>query len=98
MKLSNSIRQALLVLLNQDIITTSWGVSDICIKESYVCFSVEGFRYKGSVVISEHDDGYMVTMGEDVLFCKLNSLVSNLDESIEKAADYENQIENWLDI
>ena len=89
MKLSNSIRQALLTLLNQNI---------ICIKESYICFSVEGFKYKGSVVISEFNDGYKVIMNKHTLFCKLDSLVINLDEFIEKTTNYENRIDALLDI
>ena len=93
MKLSNSIRQALLTLLNQNIIVASWGLSNICIKESYICFSVEG-----SVVISEFNDGYKVIMNKHTLFCKLDSLVINLDEFIEKTTNYENRIDALLDI
>ena len=95
MKLSNSIRQALLTLLNQNIIVASWGLSNICIKES---FFVEGFKYKGSVVISEFNDGYKVIMNKHTLFCKLDSLVINLDEFIEKTTNYENRIDGLLDI
>ena len=54
MKLSNSIRQALLTLLNQNIIVASWGLSNICIKESYICFFVEGFKYAGSLLSYIH--------------------------------------------
>ena len=98
MKLSNSIRQALLTLLNQNIIVASWGLSNICIKESYICFFVEGYKYKGSVVISEFSDGYKVIMNKHTLFCKLDSLVINLDEFIEKTTNYENRIDGLLDI
>lgn len=98
MRMSNSIRQASLTLLNKKIIIASWGLSDICINESCIRFTVDGFKYKGTVVISEYEDGYKIIMNKHTLFCKLDFLVSNLDEFIEKTTDYENRIEGLLDI
>lgn len=96
MDLSYSIRQALLTLLREKLIVASWGISDICIGKSHIYFTVDGFKYKGTVIIYESDNGYTVIMSNHYLFCKLDSLIYKLDEFIEKSTDYENRIEDLL--
>lgn len=96
MNLSYSIRQALLALLREKLIVVSWGLSDICIENSHILFTVDGFKYKGTVLIRESRNGYTVIMSEHCLFCKLDSLINTLDEYIEKSTDYENRIEDAL--
>lgn len=68
------------------------------LKKSCICFSVEGFKYKGVVVVSECGDRYKILLGKNLLFCKLDSLVEELDEFIEKTSDYENRIERLLNV
>lgn len=96
MNLSNPIRQALLTLLKEKLIIASWGISNISVKENDVCFTIDGFKYKGTVAISAHGNGYDIKMNEFHFFCELDSLVNKLDEFIEKSTDYEERIEDLL--
>ena len=98
MKLCDSIRQALLTLIEQDIVVASWGLSDIQVNESSIIFTVDGFKYRGSVIIIECGDSYKVIMDEYILLCDIISLVNNLDEFIERGSDYNTRIKAALGI
>lgn len=92
MKLKSSIRQALLTLLDQGLIVASWGLSDIKLSESSILFAVNGFKYKGQVVIMEYNNGYTIRMDGKSFDCNLCDLIKKLDIEIEKTDNYDSLI------
>ena len=50
--MNEKIKKTLIILLNDELIVASWGISNITINESYFEFIVSGIIYQGKVSIS----------------------------------------------
>ena len=83
--MSEKYRNLLLRLLEDVMIVSSWGISNITISEPKLSFNVDGFKYHGEVTIDALDESqYNVYLnGESVGRFKLNDLVPYLDRMIE---------------
>lgn len=91
------IKEALIFLLGEEDIASSWGFSNITISDTSISFHVDGFIYKGGVCIRCDNQCYHVTFDDGRTFsCSLYDLVSALDSSIEKNDSYIHNLEVWF--
>lgn len=99
MKLNKTIKSAMISLLNEEIVVTSWGISDISIKENSFCFHVDGFRYKGSVSIISNDlDTLDVELANKQIHnIKPEDILTTLDEIIEASDNYLDELQIWVE-
>lgn len=84
--ISENLRKLLFCLIKNDVIVTSWGLTDINISESKLIFSVNGFKYRGKVKIEVSDctDFYNIYFeGNDMEKCDIVQIISFLDMKIE---------------
>lgn len=81
------IRELLLCLLYDEIIVSSWGISDINVTETIVSFYVAGFKYQGKVVIEVKDGStYEIILDNEKLGCfTIDAIVKTIDERVEKS-------------
>jgi hypothetical protein len=92
------IKNALIILLNNELIVASWGISNIAINESSFEFVVSGFIYQGKVSVSIKNSNYLITFENGCsVECNINDLVHCLDSKIEKTSDYEKVVLKWID-
>jgi len=92
-----NIKKVLLILLNEEFLVSSWGLSDISITGTSIYFHVDGFVYKGGIRIGCDNLGYQITFDDGrIIHCSLHDLVSVLDSNIEKNDDYIQNLELWL--
>lgn len=85
--ISENLRKLLFCLLKNDIIVTSWGLTDIAISETELIFTVDGFKYKGKVKIEVPDctDFYNIYYEGGIMEkCDLEHIIGLLDMKIEK--------------
>ena len=98
--ISENIRKLLLRLLSEDVIVASWGISDIKISETTLSFSVNGFKFQENVMIEALDicDGYNVCLNQSCIgHCKLDGIVTILDERIERSeSSYQDFVKHIL--
>lgn len=96
--MSDTIRKAILVLLNEELIVTSWGITQILVRNSSISFNVAGLLYQGKVTISTIESKYSIRFSNgNVMETSLDKLVSDLDRYIEKDPRYEERLKRWLD-
>ena len=95
--MNENIKRALVCLLNEKVIVTSWGINNISIKETSIEFDVCGFLYQGRVKVIPIKSGYRIIVCNDDFFdCSLDELVRTLDSKIEKSDNYEADLQDWL--
>jgi hypothetical protein len=97
--MNKNIKKALVYLLNEEVIVTSWGISNINIEDTSIGFEVSGFIYQGKVQVSLYnDDGYKINFdtGESVI-CSIEELTKTLDSKIERTENYESCLREWMD-
>lgn len=95
--MNETIKKALVCLLNEEIVVTSWGICNICIQEASIEFDVSGFLYQGNVKVIPNKSGYRIIFNnDDYLDCSLVELVKTLDSKIEKSDNYEADLRDWL--
>ena len=96
--MNDKIKKALVSLINEEIVVTSWGITNIIINDTSVGFEVSGFLYKGKVELSICESGYSIKLDNaDIIQCSLEELVRTLDTKIERSENYESQLREWLD-
>lgn len=95
--MNNRIKEALIALLDEEVIVTSWGLYDLNITEKSFTFKVDGFKFHGLISVSLLSSKYLINFdtGESIL-CNLDKLVETLDSKIEKTEVYDISIEKWL--
>ena len=96
MILDDRIKALLLRFLDEKTIVMSWGISDIEILQKEVCFTVNGFKYKGIIEISVNQSVYNVKYLQNTIECTLDNLIADLDMIIEKGEMYYRQIDKWV--
>ena len=85
--------------LEQSIIVSSWGISNIVISDQSICFDVNGFKYKGKVKISpSQNESICVSLldADKVIQTNLFSIVKTIDDVIEKTELYDLAVLNTL--
>lgn len=92
MKLAKGLKALMVRFLDNDIITLSWGLTDIQILEGSIKFKVNGLKYKGTVEISPDGIGYKVILNNRILTSNLEDIVSLLDNEIEHTKNYSSDI------
>lgn len=91
------IRKALVMLLSEEIVVSSWGITNISVSTDYCKFHVDGFCYVGFVEITYNEGLYKVCFEDGRMFeCTLEKLVVVLDANIEKASSYDLWLSRWL--
>ena len=87
--MNETIKAALIALLNEEIIVESWGFSNLTVCQSSFEFNVDGIIYQGKVKISLNELSYRVGFDNGhTIDCSLDDLVNTLDINIEKTDDY----------
>ncbi|MCR5822565.1 MAG: hypothetical protein K6F85_06600 [Bacteroidales bacterium] len=86
-------------ILSKRVIFMSWGVSNIKVTETLVCFNVEGLLYKCNVKIEKSDIQNLVNVyfeDRDVFSCPIENMIEKLDKIIETDAEYTKHLRNWI--
>ena len=98
MKISENIKAMMICFLNNNIITSSWAMSEITISEKRIDFNVNGLNFSGKIAIKDLFNGqYSVSTEGGVIFvCDLKNLLSKLDNYIEKSNDYDLKLQKWI--
>lgn len=95
--MDEKIKKALVCLLKEEIVVTSWGITKINVNGTSFDFEVSGFLYKGKVVVIPCESGYKIELGNiEIIQCSLQELVKTLDSKIERAENYEPQLHEWF--
>ena len=98
MTLSSPIQTLLLMLLANDEIVGSWGITDIEISFNSISFNVNGFLYVGRVLIFPNDSNlYTIELSTQTFeHIELDRVVQVLDSEIEKSEDYIQELTLWI--
>ncbi len=95
--MSKNLKKAIIVLLKEKEIVSSWGISNILIKENAFYFQVDGFIYKGSICIVCNTSHYEVKFDNGkTICCNILDFLNVLDTAIEKDENYLSNLETWL--
>ena len=96
--MNSKIKQALVILLNEEVRIASWGLSNISITETSIMFDVDGFIYSGRIIIKScKKTSYQITFNDgSTETCSLRNLVNVLDSKIEITANYLQKLPQWL--
>ena len=63
--MNSKIKQALVILLNEEVRIASWGLSNISITETSIMFDVDGFIYSGRIIIKScKKTSYQITFND----------------------------------
>lgn len=96
MRLDKNIRHLLIELLKNEVIVSSWGISDIAINKENISFSTNGFLFIGVVnietIIGCVDSYYVYFNNKFRDKVELVNLISFLDNAIEKTQNYPDTI------
>lgn len=96
--LTEKIKNLLIILLQQEVVVASWGISEIEVTPSKVSFSVSGFKFNGEVIISvtDKDNQYVINIGSQIVYCDKEQIISLLDTLIERDNNYKELLEDYL--
>ncbi len=95
--MNKNLKRVIVVLLKEKEIVSSWGISNIRIKENVFNFQVDGFIYKGSICIVCNTSYCEVKFDNGkTIRCNILDLLNVLDTAIEKDENYLSNIETWL--
>lgn len=96
--MNEKIKNALVCFLNEEIIVTSWGVTNLNINDTSFMFEVSGFHFQGKVEVIPCESGYSIKLNNaEITKCSLEELVRTLDSQIERVDNYESLLQEWLD-
>lgn len=96
MKLTRGIKRLLVAFIDESVIVTSWGITNIRIDNEMIEFNVSGLLYKGSVTIKDFDSSYIIIMSDCEFTSNLESIVGVLDRKIERSDNYTADLIDWL--
>ena len=98
MELSDEIRNLLITLINSQIITASWGISNIRFEKNMVGFTVHGMKYQGEVSISGSGENvYDIRLGTKCFeSTKLEDVIDRMDKYVELTNNYDEDVSKWL--
>lgn len=85
------IRQLILQFLQKKIVVQSWGITNICVRDCNITFSVNGYFYSGTVDISLNGKSFNVNLPQNGMILKgicLEDVTATLDRLIESGQDY----------
>ncbi len=97
-KMYDSTRKIALRLLQEDVIVASWGITNVELFESHICFHVNGLKYTGVVEIKAKDcDEYEILLnGASIGQGHLDSVVDIIDNAVEKSDCYQQHLKEWI--
>lgn len=96
--MDEKIKKALVCLLNEEVIVSSWGVTNLNINDISFMFEVSGFLFQGKVEVIPCESGYSIKLNNaEITKCSLEELVRTLDSKIERVDNYESLLQKWLD-
>lgn len=98
---SKEIKEAIVMLLNNSIIVSSWGISDFFVEEDFISFYVDGLKYKGviNINVSNSRSNFNIQIGErNIIGCELSMLVETIDKEVEYTVNYEKDLVETLKI
>ena len=97
-QMKDPIKQLSIRLLQESVIIASWGITNIAINKSIICFDVCGLKFTGRVSIQSMRDGeYEIQLnGHTIGLCRLDNVVETLDLNIERSDDYQQRLEEWI--
>lgn len=96
--MDEKIKKALVCLLNEEVIVSSWGVTNLNINDMSFMFEVSGFLFQGKVEVIPCESGYSIKLNNaEITKCSLEELVRTLDSKIERVDNYESLLQKWLD-
>lgn len=98
MELTRGIKRLLVAFIDESVIVTSWGITNIRIGNEMIEFNVSGLLYKGSVTIKDFDSFYNIKMSDCEFTSNLESIVGILDRKIEMSDNYTADLIDWLNI
>lgn len=85
------------MLLSEEIVVSSWGITNFSVSTDYCKFHVAGFCYVGFVEITYKEGLYKVLFEDGRVFdSTLEKLVMVLDANIEKVSSYDLWLSRWL--
>lgn len=91
------LRMALISLLTEEGIVSSWGITNISFRESSLQFDVAGFLYSGSINITCENSYYVIHFDDgNMIQCNEKNLVNALDVAIERNDNYLQELETWI--
>ena len=98
MALFESIRNIAILLLQEEVIIASWGISNVKIFDSHICFHVNGLKYNGLVDIQAKDgEMFEILLNETSIGqCHLDNAVNTIDNAVEKTDYYQQDLEEWI--
>ena len=98
MKMSDGIKTLLLSFIEDNVVVSSWGISNIKVSETSLKFDVNGLKYKGTVLIdSLSTKEYTIRIADSCFKVKNpNNVISILDSEIEKTNNYYLDLQNKL--
>ena len=84
--------------MQESVIIASWGITNISINDTSICFEVSGFKFSGKVEIySICDEQYEIKLAEQIIGQHgLGTIVEVLDNAIEKTDDYQQYLKEWI--
>lgn len=95
--MNKKVKKALLCLLKDEVMVSSWGITNISIKKSSICFDVAGFIYRGRININCEQSFYEIQLDNGITIqCPENNLLNVLDEAIEKTDYYSSNLKKWI--
>ena len=95
--MNKKVKIALAYLLNEEEKVTSWGISNILIKENSIHFHVEGLIYKGYIFIRCDKPYYKIIFDDGKsIQCTVAELVNVLDTNIEMTRNYIHDLKSWF--
>lgn len=95
--MNKKVKEAVVCLLKEEAIVSSWGLSNISIEDCSVNFVVDGFVYKGNVCIVCDKSYYEIQFdGGRTIRCAVHELTNVLDTAIEKDGNYLQNLEDWI--
>lgn len=95
--MDRKLRDLLLELLGNSCIVESWGIYNIRIGVKSVSFYVNGFKYKGKVVILNRQNGYCIKADDMTISgVQLADVIRIIDGVVEISDMYMSDIALWI--
>lgn len=99
MELTPEMRKLLKEFLKSYIVPLSWGMNNIQLLDNELVFEVSGFKYQGQIRIRcEVNENYLIYKNNEIIHCRLDSILIILDQIIEHTDDYGGHLESWLEL
>lgn len=94
-----NMRNLLIAFIEKENIVSSWGITNITVKDNFIIFDVNGFAYTGKLVILCSSNYYIIYFNNGKkIECGINKLIDLLDSNIERVEDYQIKLKEWIEL